>query len=292
MPVTKAVIAVAGFGTRFLPASKVVPKELLPIIDKPIIQYLVQECVDSGITDIIFVTRPGSQGIADHFDTTRDVEEHLRENNKFEMLDTIRELPKMARFAVVRQARHLPYGNGTPLLAASSFIGRDEPFAFLFGDDMVLSNVPCLKQLIEVFERHKPAAVVGVQEVTLDEVERYGIVKLKPGTNPAEMERIVEKPLKHETPSRLAQFGRFVLTRRVIDLLDSEHLPAGSELYLTNALARLCKEDRVLVQAVDGTWLTTGDPLNFLKATVAYALRHKDIGPAFAEHLRNVVAKL
>src|SRR5436305_3673991 len=142
----KAVIVVEGFGTRFLPAPKVLPKELIPIVDRPIVQYLVEEAVRSGIKDVIFVIRPGSQGIADHFDSTRELEIHLQEQNKPDLLQRVQELPRMANFAVVRQGRHLPYGNGTPLLAASHFLGKDEPFVFMFGDDLVLSDVPGCKQ--------------------------------------------------------------------------------------------------------------------------------------------------
>jgi UTP--glucose-1-phosphate uridylyltransferase len=286
--IKKAVIAVAGFGTRFLPATKVLPKELMPICEKPVVQYLVEEAVASGVEDVILVTRPGSQGIADHFDSSRELEIHLAEQKKQDLLEAVQALPKLANIAVVRQARHLPYGNGSPLLAARRFLDRDEPFVFMFGDDMVLSDIPCAQQLAEVYGRHRPAAVVGVQEVGLDEVSRYGIVKLKPNSDPPQMESIVEKPKPAEAPSRLAQFGRFVLTPRVVEVLENTPLGKGGELYLTDALARVCREDRVLVHKAEGTWYTMGDPVNFLKATVAYALRHNEIGKPFADYLRGL----
>src|SRR5262245_38603632 len=288
MTIKKAVFAVAGFGTRFLPATKVLPKELIPLVDRPIIQHLVEETVAAGVEDIIFVLRPGSQGIADHFDSSRELELHLEAQGKKELLALIKELPQKANFAVVRQARHLPYGNGTPLLAARRFLDKDEPFVFLFGDDLVLSKVPCVKQLVETFEKHTPAAVVGVQEVSADEVSRYGIVKTKPGREPLEMELIVEKPKREEAPSRLAQFGRFVLTPRIVEILQTTALGKGNELYLADALAKLCREARVLVQPVEGRWYTTGDPLNFLQATVAYALAHPEYGRPFADFLRSL----
>jgi UTP--glucose-1-phosphate uridylyltransferase len=287
MKIRKAVIAVAGFGTRFLPATKVLPKELIPIVDKPIVQYLVEEAVASGIEDIILVTRPGSQGIADHFDSTRELEIHLQEQKKTDLLRIVQDLPKMANFALVRQAKHLPYGNGTPLLAARRFLGKDEPFVFMFGDDLVLSNVPCCKQLIDLYEKHHPAAVIAAQEVPKEETKKYGIVALKPNTEPKEMASIVEKPASNP-PSLLAQLGRFVLTPRVVEVLEKTALGKGNELYLTDALATVCKEGRVLVHPIEGRWLTTGDPLSFLKATICYALQDRGIGPAFRDFLRSL----
>jgi UTP--glucose-1-phosphate uridylyltransferase len=285
--IKKAVIAVAGFGTRFLPATKVLPKELMPIVDKPVVQYLVEEAVASGVEDVILVLRPGSQGIADHFDSARELEIHLEEQNKPDLLEAVRRLPRLANFAVVRQSRHLPYGNGTPLLAARSFLGS-EPFVYMFGDDLVLSDVPCTKQLVDLYDRHRPAAVVAAQEVPLAETKRYGIVQLKPGTDPPEMERLVEKPAPEKAPSRLAQFGRFILPPRVVELLERTQLNRG-ELYLADAVDALCREGgRVLVHRAEGTWYTMGDPLNFLKATIAYALRHPEVGAGLAEHLRGL----
>jgi UTP--glucose-1-phosphate uridylyltransferase len=288
MTIRKAVIAVAGFGTRFLPATKVLPKELIPIVDRPIVQYLVEEAVASGIEDIILVTRPGSQGIADHFDSTRELEIHLQEQKKPELLKMIQDLPKMANFALVRQGKHLPYGNGTPLLAARRFLGKDEPFVFMFGDDLVLSDVPGCKQLIELYEKHQPSAVIAAQEVPREEVYKYGIVAVRPGTDPGEMASIVEKPQPEKAPSLLAQLGRFVLTPRIVEVLEKTALGKGNELYLTDALATVCKKDRVLVHQIQGQWLTTGDPLNFLKATVYYALKHHEVGVPFRDFLSSL----
>lgn len=286
MKIKKAVIAVAGYGTRFLPATKVLPKELIPLVDKPIVQYLVEEAVASGIEDIILVTRAGSGGIADHFDSSRELEVHLETQKSQKYLDIIQAIPKLANFAFVRQARHLPYGNGTPLLAARRFLTSGEPFVYMFGDDLVLSEQPCVAQLIDTYSRYSPGAVVAVQDVPREVTNRYGIVKLKPGSNPPEMESIVEKPSPEEAPSTLAQFGRFVLSPRVVEILETTALGKGNELYLTDAIDTLSREQQVLVQKVDGTWLTTGDPLNFLKATVEYALLHPEYGADFAAYLK------
>ena len=287
MKIKKAVIAVAGFGTRFLPATKVVPKELLSIVDKPVIQYLVEECASSGIEDIIFVVREGTQSIADHFDSSRGLEVHLSENRKEALLARVRAISQLANFALVRQTARLPYGNGSPILAAQRFIG-DQPFAYLFGDDLVLSETPCVRQLANLYEAHGPAAVVAAQDVPRSEINRYGAIALKPGREPLELESVVEKPSPERAPSTLAQLGRFVLSPKVVDLLLAQKVGPGEELYLTPAIHQLSKTDRVLVHAIEGTWHTTGDPLRFMKANVEYMLRHPEFGPEFAAHLREL----
>lgn len=284
----KAVIAVAGFGTRFLPATKVVPKELLPIVNKPVVQYLVEEAVNSGIKDIILVTRAGTQAVGDHFDSSRELEIHLAEQEKHDYADLVREVAKMANIAVVRQGRHLPYGNGTPLLAASSFLDRGEPFVYMFGDDLVLSETPCVGQLIEVYRRHSPAAVIAFQDMPMPEATRYGLARLKAGTEPKELEFIVEKPPVEEAPSTLAQLGRFVLPWRTIEILQTQPVGKGNELWLTDANHTLCREGRVLAHQIEGTWYTTGDPLRYLIANVEYALRDREIGAEFATYLSNL----
>jgi UTP--glucose-1-phosphate uridylyltransferase len=285
--VRKAVIAVAGYGTRFLPATKLLPKELVPLVDRPVVQYLVEEAVASGIEDIIFVARPGSQGIADHFDSSRELEVHLEEQGKSALLKMIRDIPKMANFAVVRQARHLPYGNGTPILAAKSFLGQ-EPFVYMFGDDVVLAKKPCVKQLIELYDKQQPGAVVAFQRVPDSETGRYGIARLKPNTDPKELESIIEKPEPGQAPSNLAQLGRFVLSPAVIEILERKELGKGNELYLTDAIDKLSRSQRVLAHEIEGRWYTVGDPLRWLITNVEYALRDPQIGRDFAAYLRSL----
>ena len=286
--VRKAVIAVAGYGTRFLPATKSVPKELLPIVDKPIVQYLVEEAVASGIEDVILVTRAGGGGIENHFDSSRELEVHLAEQQSERYLKIVQDIPKLASFAYVRQARHLPYGNGTPILAARAYLDRDEPFVYMFGDDLVLSQTPCVRQLIDLFTQHSPAAVIGFQEVPREETCRYGIARLKPGSNPREMLSIVEKPPVDEAPSNLAQIGRFVLSPEVVTTLEQIQVERGKELYLTDAIAVLCQKKKVLVHPIEGQWYTTGDPLRYLMTNVAYALENPEIGPAFRRFLQSL----
>jgi UTP--glucose-1-phosphate uridylyltransferase len=288
MNITKAIIAVAGYGTRFLPATKVQPKELLPIVDKPVVQYLVEEAVASGITDIILVTRSRNQALEDHFDSSPELEMHLETQGKLEELEKIRRIPQLANFIYVRQTSDMPYGNGTPLLCAKSLVARDEAVVYMFGDDVVKSNVPCAKQLIDVYQKYEPAAVIAVQEVPREEVSRYGVPKLKEGGDHNELERIIEKPSVEEAPSNMAQLGRFVLSHRVIDALESLELGKGGELWLTDAIDRVAASDRVIVHPIEGKWFTTGDPLRFLKTTVELALDRPDIGREFAAYLRGL----
>ncbi len=297
MKITKAVIAVAGYGTRFLPATKVQPKEMLPIVDKPVVQYLVEEAVDSGITDIILVTRSGNQALEDHFDSSRDLEIFLEAQNKRRELDEIKRIPTMANFIYVRQTKDMPYGNGTPLLCAKSLIHPDEAVVYMFGDDIVKSEVPCAKQLMDVYYEYHPAAVIAAQEVPIDEISRYGVPKLKPGAGPKVLEHIVEKPSPANAPSNLAQVGRFVLSSKIIDILeglkedlkkDNSKGGENGELWLTDAIDRLAATDTVIVHPIEGKWLTTGDPLRFLKTTVEFALDRPDISAEFAEYLRGL----
>ncbi len=282
--VRKAVIAVAGSGTRFLPATKSQPKEMLPIVDKPIIQYVVEELVESGIEDIILVTKWDKKSLEDHFDRSFELEHSLEASGKLKLLGEIRKISSMANFVYVRQKG--PYGNGTPILSAASLI-KDEPFVFAWGDDLVLSKTPFTKKLIENYEENN-APVIGVQKVAKHLVDRYGIVKLKPRTR--EMEGVVEKPAIGKAPSQLAQFGRMVLTPEIVDILKATKLGKGGELWVTDAISEYVhRGGKFMVEEVeDGEWLTTGDPLNYLKAMVAYALERDDIGDDFRAHLRNL----
>lgn len=288
MKIRKAVIAAAGYGTRFLPATKTVPKEMLPLIDKPIIQVLVEELVDSGIWDIIIVTRAGQHALEDHFDTNFELEYILDQAGKTEALEITKKPTKLANFIFVRQSRDLPYGNGSPLLCLKNLIGKGEPFVYAFGDDLVKSTVPATKQLLDVYQKYPgAAAVIGVQEVPKSEVERYGILKLKKGSE-NEVEDLIEKPSIAEAPSRLAQFGRFILDDRVIRILQRQELGKGGELWLADAIKELAEKNKVLAAKVKGRWLTTGDPLRLIKATIEYAFDREDIREPLKEYLRKL----
>lgn len=292
--IKKAVIAAAGFGTRFLPATKNQPKEMLPIIDKPIIQYLVEEAVDSGIEDIIIVTRSGQSTLENHFDSNFELEHLLEENGKYELLEKVRKVSTMANVVYVRQKKHLPYGNGTPLLTVRDLIDKDERFVFMFGDDLVLSRVPCTKQIVEYSEKRGGAVVAAVQEVPKEEVGRYGIYKLAKGS-PDRVVEVIEKPDPKNAPSNLAQFGRFVLNHKIIDILDksleNKELGKDGELWLSDAIYRYAQEKPVFAAKIEGEWMTTGDPLRYMKTQVKYALAREDIGKDFFEFLKSLRAK-
>ncbi|MBW2291216.1 MAG: NTP transferase domain-containing protein [Deltaproteobacteria bacterium] len=292
MSITKAVIAVAGYGTRLLPATKAVPKEMLPVVDRPCIQHLVEEAARSGISDVILVTRPGSEAIDQHFATSAALEAHLVEQQKDELLEVVRGVASLANVISVIQSADLPYGNGSPILAAKAHLTPGEPFVYMFGDDLVLSDVPAVKQLVDAYTAHTPAAVVAVQEVPDEMTSAYGIVAPKPGTDPMEMDSIIEKPSPAEAPSRLAQFGRFVLSYKVVEILEQTAVGKGNELWLTDAIARLCREDRVLVQKVEGTWYTTGDHYQLLVANIEYALADPEIRSRLAPYLKRKAAEL
>lgn len=285
--ITKAVIALAGYGTRFLPATKVQPKEMLPIIDKPIAQYLVEELIASGIQDIIMVTRSGQSSLENHFDNNLELESHLEKNNKVEVLEELKKLPTLANYIYVRQKRYLPYGNGTPLISAGHLIDNDESFVYMFGDDMVLSDIPATKQLIEEFNENSDKIIVGVQQVAHRDVNRYGIVELN--ADGKTMKNVIEKPSLDEAPSDLAVFGRYILNKQVVDEINKRELGKGNELWLADAIQKFTPSGQVIVKNIDGKWLTTGDPINFLKATVEYALRREDLGEEFKQYVRSLV---
>jgi len=289
-PITKAIIAAAGYGTRFLPATKNQPKEMLPIIDKPIIHYLVEEAVNSGIKDIILVTRAGQHILEDYFDSHFEIENALEGSGKLKELELVRNIPKMANFIYVRQSKHFPYGNGSPLLAAKSVIDDDEAVVYMFGDDLTLSKKPVVSQLISIYNKYKPTAVIAAQKVPRHEVSKYGIFEyLKDSPVPYQIKNIVEKPVQSKAPSNMAQFGRFILSYEVISELSQTPTGKGHELWLTDALSRLAKKGRtVIAQPIQGEWLTTGDPLSYLKATVKHALIRPDIRSEFSRFLKEI----
>lgn len=273
MKIKKAVVAVAGSGTRFLPVTKAMPKEMLPIVDKPIIQLIVEELVAAGIEDIILVTKWDKKPLEDHFDHNWALAEELKKAKKDKLLKEIKKISEMANFIYVRQKG--PYGNGTPVLCAANLVD-DEPFVFVWGDDLVKSKTSFTKQMIDDFNKHQNM-MIGVQEVKPEEVVRYGIVKLKEGTR--QMIDIVEKPSVEKAPSRLAVFGRMILNQEFIDILRKTALGKGNELWVTDAIKNYVKNGGIfMVKEIEGgEWLTTGDPLNYLKATLKYALDRPEL---------------
>ncbi len=284
LKIKKAVIAVAGSGTRLLPATKAMPKEMLPIIDKPIIQLVVEELVEAGIKDIVLVTKWDKKPLEDHFDRNFELECSLKKNGKEERLKEIIRLSEMANFIYVRQKG--PYGNGTPILSASSIV-ENEPFIYVWGDDLVKSKVSFTKQMVDDYNK-SGNLMIGVQEVPKDQVDRYGIVKLKPGT--MRIEDIVEKPNINDAPSRLADFGRMVLNQEIIDVLKTTPLGKGNELWVVDAIRTYIKNggEFYAKQIENGKWLTTGDPLNYLKAILEYAIDREDLNGELERYFQGI----
>jgi UTP--glucose-1-phosphate uridylyltransferase len=285
MKVRKAVFPAAGLGTRFLPATKAQPKEMLPIVDKPLIQYGVEEAVSSGIEDIIIITGRGKSAIEDHFDISLELEQTLKERGKDELLCQVKEISELAEIAYTRQKE--PLGVGHAVYLAKNLVGR-EPFAVLFTDDIIYSDVPCTRQLIEVFER-VDGSVIAVQQVAEDDVDKYGIIAAKevsPGLYL--IENMVEKPAKDSAPSNLAIVGRYVLTPEIFDKLAEIDIDHTGELQLTTGLKLLLQKQPIYGYLFDGIRYDAGNKIGFLKATVEYALRKADIKNEFRSYLKGL----
>lgn len=284
--ITKAIIPVAGFGTRFLPVTKALPKEMLPIVDKPIIQYLVEEAVDSGITEIIFVTGRGKRAIEDHFDDSFELEYNLVEKHKHDLLEEIYKIPRLAKFAYVRQPK--PLGDGHAISCARHLIGN-EPCAILFGDDIIYNKTPCIRQLIDIYDKYGDP-VVALEKVPHADVHRYGVVsgvEIEPKTY--QIKDIVEKPKVEEAPSDLTIVGKYIITKDVFDELEQINPGKDGEIRLADALkAVLQKNKPVYGLEFEGKRYDCGSKLGFLQANVDFALKHKDLNGHFREYLKQL----
>ncbi|WP_096185781.1 UTP--glucose-1-phosphate uridylyltransferase GalU [Evansella halocellulosilytica] len=288
--VKKAIIPAAGLGTRFLPATKAQPKEMLPIVDKPTIQYIVEEAIESGIEDIIIISGRGKRAIEDHFDKSYELEETLLKKQKMDMLDEVQRISNMVNIHYIRQKE--PKGLGHAIACASSFVG-DEPFAVLLGDDIVQSETPCLKQLIDVYDRYH-SSVVGVQPVPEEDVSKYGIVSPK-STEVEEgvihVSDLVEKPKMEEAPSNYAIMGRYVLRPEIFDILNELPPGAGNEIQLTDAIKKMNEDQVVLAYEFAGKRYDVGDKLGFVKATVDFALERDDLKSDMLEYMEEIQKK-
>ena len=285
MKVRKAVFPAAGLGTRFLPATKAQPKEMLPLVDKPTIQYVVEEAVASGLSEIIIVTGRGKRAIEDHFDAAFELEYYLQDRGKTEELAQIKTISELATISYVRQKE--PLGLGHAILCARALVG-EEPFAVFLGDDIITSRIPCMLQLLEVFERYG-GPVIAVERVPPDEISRYGVIRPKRlGGNVYEILDLLEKPASGEAPSDLAVIGRYVLTPDLFPVLAETPPDARGEIQLTNGLRALCKKRPLYAVLFEGKRYDTGDKLGFLKATVEFALTRPDLAEAFRAYLRTL----
>jgi UTP--glucose-1-phosphate uridylyltransferase len=285
--VRKAVFPAAGLGTRFLPATKAQPKEMLPLVDKPIIQYVIEEAVASGLTNIIIVTGRGKNAIEDHFDVSYELESLLEQRGKTDLLEQVRSVSGMINLSYVRQKEML--GLGHAVLMAKDLVG-DEPFAVMLGDDIIDSAVPCLKQMMQVFEEHQ-GPVVAVHRVPRHDISAYGVIAGEPEGHTGRVYRIgdmVEKPRIEEAPSDLAIIGRYILTPDIFDALEATPRDEGGEIQLTNALRALRARRPLFGFQFEGVRHDAGNKLGFLKATVEFALKRNDLGGPFREYLKGL----
>lgn len=287
--IRKAVIPAAGFGTRFLPQTKAMPKEMLPVVDKPIIQYVVEELVESGITDIIIVTGYHKRTIEDHFDRpSMELIENLRMggSKKVHLLEEIEHISDLANFIYIRQKG--PYGNGTPVKCAKQIIG-DEPFVVIWGDEFIYSDPPRTKQCIDVFEKYGDPVISAVR-VPHEDVSRYGIVDaLNVEKNTWQINKLIEKPSVEEAPSNLAAHGCYVLTPDIFPILDNLKPGKSDEIWLTDAIQQLMKTRPVYACEIEnGTYYDTGNKLEYLKTVVEFALKHKELNGEFRDYLKKL----
>ena len=291
--ITKAIFPVAGLGTRFLPATKASPKEMLPIVDKPLIQYAVEEAAAAGITEMIFVTGRGKRTIEDHFDKAYELEAELVHKHKHKLLDEVRNmLPANVQYVYVRQPEAL--GLGHAVLCARHLVGN-EAFAVILADDLIDARVPVMKQMVAQYATHQ-ASILGCVNVERHETSSYGIVASKPiskktGERISRMSGIVEKPKPEVAPSTVSVVGRYILTPEIFGLLEKVQAGQGKEIQLTDGIAALLTKQKVFAYEFDGTRYDCGSKLGYLKATVALGMKHKDVGVAFAKHLAQLRIK-
>lgn len=288
MKVRKAVIPAAGWGTRFLPATKAQPKEMLPIVDKPAIQYIIEEAVASGIEDIIFVTGRNKKALEDHFDRSMELEVFLKEKGKADLAEVIRNVSNLADITYVRQKE--AKGLGHAILCARKFVGS-EPFAVLLPDDIIQAGVPCLKQMMSVYNQ-TGGNVIAVREVPDSEVSKFGIIDGESlGNKLFRVRDLVEKPTMAAAPSRMAVIGRYIVSATVFDLLEKTKPDAGGEIQFTDALRALCRSEDITAFEFSGTRFDVGDKMGFLQANVTFALDNEEFGEAFRHFLEKQLEK-
>ena len=289
MKVRKAIIPAAGLGTRFLPATKAQPKEMLPIVDKPTIQYIIEEAVASGIEEILIITGRNKKSIEDHFDKSVELELELEQKGKTAMLEMVQDISNMVNIHYIRQKE--PKGLGHAIHCAKSFIGN-EPFAVLLGDDIVDASTPCLKQMIDAYDEYK-TTVLGVQEVAKENVDKYGILDVKHIEDRVyKVKDMVEKPAVEEAPSNIAILGRYIITPEIFNILENQAPGKGGEIQLTDALQTLATKEAIYAYNFEGRRYDVGDKLGFLEATVDFALKRPELRDDFIEFLKTKSDKI
>lgn len=289
MKIRKAIIPAAGLGTRFLPATKAQPKEMLPIVDKPTIQYIVEEAVNSGIEDILIITGRNKRAIEDHFDKSVELEIELKKKGKEELLNLVEDITNMVDIHYIRQKE--PKGLGHAIYCAKAFVG-DEPFAVLLGDDIVDSRIPVLKQMMDVYERYN-CTILGVQEVPEDDVSKYGIVDCSQIEERLyKVDNLIEKPKKNEAPSKVGILGRYIISPRIFGILEHTSPGTGGEIQLTDALRELLRYEAVYAYNFEGKRYDVGDKMGYLIATVEFALKRDELKGEFSNYLVNIANNL
>ncbi|RDY23302.1 UTP--glucose-1-phosphate uridylyltransferase [Romboutsia maritimum] len=288
MTVKKAIIPAAGLGTRFLPATKSQPKEMLPIVDKPTLQYIIEEAINSGIEEILIITGRNKKSIEDHFDKSVELELELEQKGKTEMLEMVRDISNMVNIHYIRQKE--PKGLGHAIYCAKSFIGN-EPFAVLLGDDIVDSQTPCLKQLINAYDEYK-TSILGVQEVAKEDTCKYGILDVKHIEDKVyKVKDMIEKPAVEEAPSNIAILGRYIITPEIFNILENQEPGKGGEIQLTDALKTLGEREAIYAYNFEGRRYDVGDKLGFLEATIDFALKRDELKNELMEYMEKVVQK-
>lgn len=282
--IRKAVIPVAGLGTRFLPVTKAVPKEMLPIVDKPTLQYIVEEAVASGIEEILLITSPNKDAIINHFDRSFELEMRLEKSHKYEQLEMVRSISDLVHIYTIRQGE--PLGSGHAVSLAESFVGK-EPFAVLYGDDLIKGDIPALKELIEVYEKYD-ANVIGIQEVDPSVVSRYGIISYA-DRNTGKIASIIEKPKMEEAPSTSAGLGRYIVKSEIFDVLRELKTGANNEYQFTDAMLHLMKTQDFYACPFHGTYYDIGNQLGYVKANIAYALDRKELQEDLKEYMSTIL---
>ena len=288
MTVKKAIIPAAGLGTRFLPATKSQPKEMLPIVDKPTLQYIIEEAIESGIEEILIITGRNKKSIEDHFDKSVELELELEQKGKIEMLEMVRDISNMVNIHYIRQKE--PKGLGHAIHCAKSFIGN-EPFAVLLGDDIVDAKTPCLKQLINAYDEYK-TTILGVQEVAKEDTDKYGILDVKHIEDRVyKVKDMVEKPSVESAPSNIAILGRYIINPSIFDILENQAPGKGGEIQLTDALKTLSTQEAIYAYNFEGRRYDVGDKFGFLEATIDFALKRDELRDDLLNYMKEVVEK-
>lgn len=291
--VKKAIITAAGLGTRFLPATKNIPKEMLPIVDLPIIHYIAEECVEAGIEDIIIVIRPGNEAAMTYFSPNDELLRTLEQTGKEKQMERYYKVAGKANFVFVHQDQSLPYGNGSPVLTVKNLVDK-EPFVVCFGDDLVLNpgGNGAVKQMVDAYESHEDAfGIMAVTKLPKEEITRYGMVETVDGSDEGRVKRVVEKPALEDVTSDLAEFGRMVLAPEIFEYLAADKTGKDGELWLMDSIEQLLVNKPVYAKTIQGEFLTTGDPLRFLKASYKYAMQRPEIAGDLKEFLKKELEK-